>query len=59
MVIYQIFPRPGLKSDKNKMQRLLKYFFMTGLLSITLLNSLASAQESGAVFGKVVDSATG
>ncbi|MDZ7624084.1 MAG: carboxypeptidase-like regulatory domain-containing protein [Ignavibacteriaceae bacterium] len=41
------------------MQQLLKYIFITGFLSVTAFTSFANAQESGTVFGKVVDSATG
>lgn len=55
---FQLIPHYGLKPNKTKMQRLLKYFFITGLLSIAVFISLASAQETGTVFGKVVDSAT-
>ena len=59
MEVYQIFQTPGLKPNKIKMQKLLKHYFLISLLSITVLTSLASAQETGTVFGKVVDSATG
>ena len=59
MEVYQIFPIPGLKPNKIKMQKLLKHFFLISLLNISVLTSLASAQETGTIFGKVVDSATG
>ena len=59
MEVYQIFPIPELKPNKIKMQKLLKHFFLISLLNITALTSMASAQEIGTIFGKVVDSATG
>jgi len=52
-------PQIGPKPKKNTMQYLINCFLISVLISITFVWTHSFAQESGAIFGKVVDSATG